>query len=169
MRILQQFFPSAGEYSRGFSILELLVCVMILAILAAASVPDLSAKQDRAALAQAVASIEQLASEASLHAQLLASPVVIELLTAPKNRALLRVENGRSLQLPQRVALESARFSLAVAASPNDAASDELKSTVTYHPNGSASPGTIVLRAGRSACRLVQPLRGILRSECTIR
>lgn len=149
---------------QGFTVLELIICSFLFALITAVSIPDLTHARDRAALKEAIAITEQLTSEAAASA---VSTGISASITLSHFDGSLRwqLRHGthqpsRSVPLARRVHARSARF-----AAEHESTSAPSLATITYYPSGAASPGALVLTAGSFRCRLVQPLRGALRME----
>lgn len=148
-----------------------MLCLFLLVLLAAMSLPELRTALDRAALRQAVTSTEQLMSEAVVRAAASGSPTTLVLNTLETGELHWRLRQGEASQqlhpLPERVSAQSARFGAELEAAETVAAAGETTTlaTVTYYPTGAATPGTLLLVAGSQRCRIVQPLRGAAHVE----
>ncbi len=150
----------------GISLLEVMISALILAVLALTSLPDLRGANDRTKLHRAALVTEQVLGEAALRAQTLGRATTAELLTAEVNGQKTlqwRLESSVAY-LPTGVsAFGSFALERELSMPQTD---DDALSRVAFYPTGAASPGSLTLVSGRERCKVVQPLRGALRSEC---
>lgn len=157
--------PSLAPAARrsGFSILELLVVLTLMAILAAISVPALRRWQATLPLEQSAAAIQQLAARVRLGALRSGRPALLTLdssgilftptVSSPANREVL------PLRLPEGIRCE-----------PLSGNSGQLSRLLrsdggvelVFHPDGTAAPASLFLRdqAGRSLGLIIRRLNG---------
>jgi len=156
-------FVSPAAHRSGFSILELLVVLTLMAIVAAISVPALRRWQATLPLEQAAASIQQLVARVRLDALRTGRPALLTLdssgilftptVSSPATREVfpLRLPAGlrceplsENTRQPSRVLRSDGRVEL------------------VFHPDGTATPASLFLRdqAGRSLGLIIRRLNG---------
>lgn len=157
--------PSVAPAARrsGFSILELLVVLTLMAILAAISVPALRRWQATLPLEQSAAAIQQLIARVRLDALRSGRPALVTLessgilftptVSSTNNREVL------PLRLPDGIRCEPLAENVR---QPSRVLRSDGRVELVFHPDGTATPASLILRdqAGRSLGLIIRRLNG---------
>lgn len=142
---------SVSRQIAGFSLLEALVVVSVISISLATATSSLATYQRGQSLSRAASSLRLLMERTYSHA--LASRQEMLVVIEPTMARALTTSGQEEERLVFKAPL-----------------APELRNyqpqEIQFHPSISASPATVTLRLGKSACSIIVSLRGRVRTQC---